>query len=445
MSHYHTSCANITIGLLRPNIPELVPDSDSETGTPLVTPIHTTFGNISNPTDDTSGERIHIPVQSPFNNYATNKGISTVRDRLIFGEYHHEDKRLPEEGWHDCPPAPRIDNGSFDLGFGLDMSVDSSFEDSYGYAFNKALTHLQDSPGSGNPKYSSGEVGRAEAVPAYEEHKALEDRYNIYTVPRTPRPNTGSWLSSTENIAPIWNWNSENQALWRFSQLDSATPSASVKYPMFQHAGSNTKARPAEELTPDAPTRIVKWNLGLGLTLDDIAEPDGYGASIGELSMEFAEDSFFDLDADSGSCSTADTTLNSTIETIPDLAMLCPNSPVGSASHALGPELGITPQLRMLSMKGHHESVKRQGEQHSPMLGSGTRLGYTTGFHSEADVARPVGRFGMNEHVEFHGLSNGAARVFVAGEYSLIEEAQRSLGHQMADAPIFELLPPIEL
>ncbi|KAL5637832.1 hypothetical protein ACGC1H_002187 [Rhizoctonia solani] len=442
MSHYHTSCANITIGLPRPNMPELVPDSDSETGTPLVTPIHTTFGNISNPTDDTSDERIrHIRVQSLFNNYATNKGISTVLDRLIFGEYHHEDKRLLVEGWHDCPPAPRIDNGSFDSSFGVDISVDSSFEDNPGYAFNKASMHLQDSPRFEDPKYSSGEVRRTEAVPAYENRRASEDHYNIYTVPRTPRPNTGSWLSSTENVAPIWSWNSENQALWRFSQLDSATPSAPVKYHLSQYAGSNTEVRPAGQLTPGAPTRIVRWNLGLGLTLDDIAEPDGCSTSIGELSVEFPEDSFYDLDTDS-----ADTTLNTTVETIPDLAMLCPNSPVDSASHGLGPELGITPRLRMLSLKGHHETVKRQREQYLPMLGSGTRLAYTTGFHSEADVARLAGRLGMNEHDEFRGLSNGGAQVFVAaGEYSLIEEAQGRPRHQMADAPIFELLPPIEL
>ncbi|CAE7065928.1 unnamed protein product [Rhizoctonia solani] len=417
MSHYYTSCANVTIGMLRPTIPELVHDSDSESGTPLVTPIHTNFGNISNPTDFTSGP-----------------------NRLAYDEYCRTDKHLLGEGRHNCPPAPRIDNGSFEWSFELDMSMDPSFKDNHNRVPGEPSAHLQRPLGDSN---FLPEVGRAEAAIASENSSVLKDHNRICTVPRTPRPDTGSRSSNTENVAYVghWKWNLEKRDFWRLSELRSITPSVSVRSTLSQYTGSNSKTKRSEQPRPDEPTGIAKWNLGLGLTLDDIAEPDGCGASVGELSMDFAEDSFFDLD--SGYCS--DTTLNTTTETIPDLAMPCPNSPVGSASQAPGPELGITPRLRMLTLQNHPEGVNRQRVQHLPMSGSGTRLAYTTGYLSETDVVYLVGSLGKNERGEFCGLSKGATHRFAAGEYPLIKEAQGGSECQMADSPIFALLPPIEL
>ncbi|KAH7345758.1 hypothetical protein B0J17DRAFT_703073 [Rhizoctonia solani] len=430
MSHYYTSCANITIRSLRPTVPELVLDSDSEGGTPLVTPIHTNFGNISNLADDTTE-------------------ISVGLDKLIRTEYNRPDKPPLEERWHNCPPAPRIDNGSFESSFWLNRPVDSSTgssKDNYNCVFNTSM-NPQRPPGPEDSGYLGAKLRRGEAVPTYEDPNTLGERYDIRTVPQTPLPDTDSRSSRTENVAPVGHWSlnvEKKRAFWRSFQLHSVAPSVSVKSNLSKRAISNSKVNPAEQLAPDAPTRIVKWNLGLGLTLDDITEPDGCGASIGELSVEFAEDSFFNLDIDSEYCSTADTTLNTTTETIPDMAMPCPRDPVGSATRVPGPELGNSPQPQMLSLQGHQENVKRQRGQNSTTSSPGTRLAYKSGFSSETDIACLVGRLRLHEHGGFCRLLNGTAQELVAGEYSL-KEAQGRSDHQMAGAPIFALLPPIEL
>ncbi|CAE6409393.1 unnamed protein product [Rhizoctonia solani] len=417
------------IGSLRPSVPELVLDSDSEGGTPLVTPIHTSFGNISNTAGATE--------------------ISVGLDKFIYAGCNRLDKRPLEEGWHNCPPAPRIGSGSFESSFWLNTPVDSSIGnsgDNHDRVFH-ASTSLQRPLGPKDSKYSRAERRRAETLPTHEDPDTLEKRNDICTFPQTPLPGTKLWSSGTESVAPISHWSlnlEKKQAIWCSLQLHSITPSVSVKPNLSKRLVSNSKIKSAEQLAPDTPTRIVKWNLGLGLTLDDITEPDGCGASIGELSVEFAEDSFFNLDTDSEYCSTADTTLNTTIETIPDMALPCLRSPVGSATRDLGPELGNTPQPRMWSLQCHHENVKRQRGQTFTTSSPGTRLAYRTGFPSEIDIACLVGRLRVREHGGFCTLLNGTAREFVAGECSL-NEAQRKSDHHVADAPIFTLLPPIEL
>ncbi|KAJ1302170.1 hypothetical protein OPQ81_000998 [Rhizoctonia solani] len=439
MSHYYTSHANLMIGLSRPTAPELVHDCDSEAGTPLVTPIHADFGNMSNSAD----------------------GVAAMPKRLdgpACSEYHRLDMRSLDGG-HDCPSAPRIDNGTFDWdlelehepSFGLDMSVDSSvysLKDGYAYGLNKTSTHLDHPHGPELFKYSRVEARQAEAVLAYNDSSSLEDRCGIWSVPRAPRPDTGSWSSSTENVAPIIHRSWSSEMKWVFQrrlQLGSVTPSASVRSSKSKHAIPNSLSKPIKQpISEDAPTRIVSWNLGLGLTLNDIAEPDDCDASVGELSMEFTENSFCDLDTDSGCCSTANTTLNTTTETIPDTARSHPNSVVGSGIQAPASELKNTPQSRMLSFQGHHENVKRQRTQNPATSTSGTRLTYAAGFPLETDIACLVGRLRMDEHGEFGGSSNGVTLEFVAGERSL-KEAQGRSEHQIPDAPIFTLLPPIEL
>ncbi|CAE6471107.1 unnamed protein product [Rhizoctonia solani] len=435
MTRSHTSRTSICVGSPYSITPEFVHDSDSEGGTPLVTPIHINFGDISNITD-----------------------VPTDLDILTGGGYNRLDKRSLEEDGHDCPPAPRVDNGSFnfdlareyescsELNASVDFGANNSASD-YSDAFDKVPTHQHRLLGSEDSKNLRMQVKRVDTILSCENFGALEDLYRIWTVPYAPRPDTGSWLSDSENVAPIIHGTllpDKKPTVHHYSQLGSVAQSASVKSILPKYPASINKANPTEQPALDgSPTRIVRWNLGLGLTLDDIAEPDGCGGGIGETSVELAEDSFFELEMDSRCCSTTDTTLNTTAETTLDLASPCPKSPVGSPTHISGLELGITPRLRMLSLRGHHEDVKRQRTQFFNIPRPGTRLACAMESPLEIEPACSIER-----HDIFRGLSNrvglaGAALEFLVGEDSL-NEAQGG-GHQMADTPIFTLLPPIEL
>ncbi|CEL60328.1 hypothetical protein RSOLAG1IB_09546 [Rhizoctonia solani AG-1 IB] len=307
MSHSYTPRTSVFIGLVYSIVPEFMHGSHSEGETPLVTPIHTDFSDTSNLI-----------------------GCS----RLTTNEYARLDEYFLEECEHDCPPAPRVDNGSFDykfaceygpsseLGTSIDYSVNNSASD-HSDVLSKALTHQPHLFGPEDLESLRVQVRRVHRILPFEGPNTLEDRCYIWTIPYAPRPDTGSWLSDSENVVPITHGTFPPDAkptLHHYPHLESFAQSAFAKPILPKYSAPIIEANATKQPTLDgSPTRVVKWNLGLGLTLDDIDEPDGCGTEIGEASVEFAECSFFDSEIDFQFCSTADTTLNTTTETIPDL------------------------------------------------------------------------------------------------------------------------------
>ncbi|CAE6339523.1 unnamed protein product [Rhizoctonia solani] len=430
MTHLRISHTSICVGDFCLVAPEFMPDSESEDGTPLVTPIHTSFGSVPDPT-----------------------GISMEFERLTKVPHNVSDKCSLWESGYKCPMAPRVDNGSFDYNparkhepnSGLDTSLCSGTNNcrsDCSDGFNKALMGQYHLLGPEPSKHPRGQARRTGSILSYASSSTLEDQYRIRAVPCAPRPDTGSWLSISETVAPIINgvrFLSEKPTI-HYSMLQDVAQSTPTKSISSKCLATSSKVDFIKSSIDGSPTRVVRWNLGLGLTLDDISEPDGCGTSIGEASVEFAEDSFFDLGIDSGFCSTTDTTLNTTTETIPDLVDPSPKNPVYEAVRIMGSELGITPQLGMLSIQGHHENVKRQRTQIVNMLRPGTRVAYTTQLLPDinAHSAERLDECGGSCDSSNGVPPTGSTLEFLAGEAQGIQ-------HRIADTPIFTLLPPIEL
>lgn len=205
------------------------------------------------------------------------------------------------------PPAPRIDNGSFDLGcvslhlgapntnavtelnWGLDsftnMNMGRNLEGSMNLEDNVTSEEL----GGLHPRLGL-DVVRAAGVPPPEEcdpEKQSEDL--MLDCPRAPRPDMGSWSADIlEEITAMIPALSE---LRRGRRPDGIKLSHSVAQSPEPSIGTGTE------------DRSFGWDTGLGLTLDMVADADaelpGMNLSLGNtsednsLSLYTPESSFF--------------------------------------------------------------------------------------------------------------------------------------------------------
>lgn len=353
-----------------------------------------------------------------------------------------------------CPPAPRFDTGSFDYSLVLGCGQDSSFEP--GMTIDSSMTSSTENSDivssllSVDNLFISEElrgprVGKqVEVVPTIHTHSQEVD-YETWNAPQAPRPDTGIWSSGTENVSP-GAYDVGNQKTWALGhcreqpQPNGIAQSASPK-PVTPDHGVLSFESPPESV----PIRSTRWNLGLGLTLDDIAEPCGSGSSIGEISLEFADESFFGIDLDLPS---ADLTFNN-LEASPALAKTRPRNSVGSAPQESGS--GTTPRLKTFSPDDQENDDRQRRQGSTGLISQMGQVSYSRGSMTDTNVFMNIEQSRFTSQTGQGGWFRGATRHnvgalgFAAEEHLNHRDRALEEQRQPGDIDVFGLLPPIEL